>query len=464
MVRRLVPLLALAILAAAPAGSALGAPSCIASVTNLRYRPHYSVSCAGQTITSVELMKTSNSAVVGITPGGVGTSDVTVDGNATLASDTKYTLDLMVDDGLGGGDQPWAQTFRTLPAPAHAKLRVKYITAVPADAVLDMAHRIDKANIVAVPTNGDFIDASTQSLTTDAYTAALRHYKSALVVTELAVKNTTALGDALTAFCNHGHGVVLAGQTHWIPGPNGGWTVKSAVGVQGGHWEKHWSLYNYEDIAPDRIQGGDLAAGSVQHHFLTQGLTDFHVVGMGSAAIELRDYAQGHVLARLKRPATGFYNTWGGQNLIAEHQIKGGRVVDLGYNPWSIDVPSGNGGFDPAQSPGGGLLARSLWWATNRIPPTNTHFTSKPPSTSTRATVIVAMGAKDADKENAFDIHFRYRVDGGSWHWAVGTSFVLYHLATGRHHTIYARAYDDGGNADKHVAKYTFYVTPGALG
>jgi hypothetical protein len=240
--------------------------------------------------------------------------------------------------------------------------------------------------------------------------------------------------------------------------------VKSAVGVQGGHWEKHWSLYNYEDIAPDRIQGGDLAAGSVQHHFLTQGLTDFHVVGIGSGAIELRDYAQGHVLARLKRPAAGFYNTWGGQNLISEHQINGGRVVDLGYNPWSIDVPSGNGGFDPAQSPGGGLLARSLWWATNRIPPTNTHFTSKPPSTSTRATVIVAMGAKDADKENAFDIHFRYRVDGGSWRWAVGTSFVLYHLATGRHHTIYARAYDDGGNADRHAAKYTFYVTPGALG
>jgi hypothetical protein len=78
--------------------------------------------------------------------------------------------------------------------------------------------------------------------------------------------------------------------------------------------------------------------------------------------------------------------------------------------------------------------------------------------------VIVAMGAKDADKENAFDIHFRYRVDGGSWHWAVGTSFVLYHLSTGRHHTIYARAYDDGGNADRHVARYTFYVTPGALG
>jgi hypothetical protein len=462
MFRRLVPVLALVILAGLPAGSALAAPACTAQLSNLRYRPHYTASCAGQTINSVELVRTSNGASVGITTGGAGTSDVTIDGNGTLASNARYRLTLMVDDGLGGGDQPWTQTFTTLKPPAHAKLHVKYITAIAPDAVLDMAHRIDKANVVAVPTNGDFIDASTQSLSASAYTAALKHHQSALVVTELEVKSTTGLGDALTTYCNHGHGVVLAGQTHWILGPQGGWTVKSAIGVQGGHWEKHWSLYNYEDIAPDRIQGGDLAAGSVQPHFLTKGLTDFHVVGAGSGAIELRDYAQGHVLAKLKKPGSGFYNQFGGQYLISEHQIKGGRVVDLGYNPWSTDVA--DGGFDPAQSPGGSLVARSLWWATNRIPPTNTHFTSKPPSTSTRATVIVAMGAKDADKENSFDIHFRYRVDGGGWHNAVGTSFVLYHLSTGRHHTIYAQAVDDGGNRDAHVARYTFYVTPGALG
>jgi hypothetical protein len=78
--------------------------------------------------------------------------------------------------------------------------------------------------------------------------------------------------------------------------------------------------------------------------------------------------------------------------------------------------------------------------------------------------VIVGMAARDADKENPFDIGYRYKVDGGSWKQAVGATFVLYHLAKGRHHTIYARAYDDGGNVDPHVAKYTFYVTPGALG
>ena len=87
-----------------------------------------------------------------------------------------------------------------------------------------------------------------------------------------------------------------------------------------------------------------------------------------------------------------------------------------------------------------------------------------PPKTSPRATVIVGMAAKDADKENPFDIGYRYKVDGGSWKQAVGATFVLYHLAKGRHHTIYARAYDDGGNVDPHAAKYTFYVTPGALG
>ena len=462
MFRRLLPLLAFAVVAGLPAGSALATtPVCTAVTSTLRYRPEYTASCPGQTITAVELFKTSNNAVVGFTPTGVGTSDVTVDANGTLASNVQYKLRLTVNDGVTA-DATWSQTFRTLKAPAHPGLHVKYITAIPADAVLDMAHRIDRANVVAVPTNGDFIDASTRSLTAAAYTAALKHHQSALVATDLPVLNTAVLWSALNAYCNAKHGVVLAGQTHWIAGPNAGWSQASAIGQQGGPWEKHWSLYYYEDVAPDRVTGGDLAAGSVQNHFLTKGLTDFHVVGPGSGAVELRDYAQGHVLAKLKPGGVPFYQQWGGQFLIAEHQIKAGRVVDLGFRPWSKDVSGG--GFDPADSPGGSLTARALWWATNRIPPTNTHFTSKPPSTSTRATVIVGMAAKDADKENPFDIGYRYKVDGGSWKTAVGATFVLYHLAKGRHHTIYARAYDDGGNVDPHAARYTFYVTPGALG
>jgi hypothetical protein len=461
MFRRLVPLLAFAILAAAPAGSALATvPVCTADTGTLRYRPEYTASCPGQTITAVELVKTSNSAAIGFTPTGIGTSDLTVDVNGTLASNMQYRLKLTVDDGSGAA--LWTQTFRTLKAPAHPGLHVKYITAIPADAVLDMAHRIDRANIVAVPTNGDFIDASTQSLSADAYTAALKHHQSALVVTDEKVLNTAGLGSALTKYCNAKHGVVVAGQTHWLAG-GAGWNRESAIGQQGGAWEKHWSLYYYEDITAERATGGgDLAPGSVQSHFLTKGLTHFHVVGPGSGAVELRDYAQGHVLAKLKAPSSGFFNTYHGEFLLSEHQIAAGRVVDLGFRPWSKDVSGG--GFDPADSPGGSLTARALWWATNRIPPTNTHFTSVPPKTSPRATVIVGMAARDADKENPFDIGYCYKVDGGSWKQAVGATFVLYHLAKGRHHTIYARAYDDGGNVDPHVARYTFYVTPGALG
>src|SRR4249920_3200565 len=250
MFRRLVPLLALALLAALPAGSALATiPGCTAVTSTLRYKPESTASCPGQTIVSVELVKTSNGSTIGITPTGVGTSDVTVDANGTLASNMQYRLKLTVDDGSGAA--PWAHTFRTLKAPANPNLHVKYITAIPADAVLDMAHRIDRANVVAVPTNGDFIDASTQSLSATAYTAALKHHQSALVVTDLPVLNTQGLGKALHAYCNAKHGVVLAGQTHWIPGPNGGWNVTSAIGPQGDPWEKHWSLFYYEDLAPD---------------------------------------------------------------------------------------------------------------------------------------------------------------------------------------------------------------------
>ena len=68
MFRRLVPLLALALIAGLPAGSALATtPGCTADTGTLRYKPEYTASCPGQTIVSVELVKTSNGASVGIT-------------------------------------------------------------------------------------------------------------------------------------------------------------------------------------------------------------------------------------------------------------------------------------------------------------------------------------------------------------------------------------------------------------
>jgi len=164
--------------------------------------------------------------------------------DVVLCTDTAtYAVTLSYDDG--GGPAILRTTWKTLPPPAHPALHVKYITAIPADAVLDMAHRIDKANVVAVPTNADFIDASTRSLSASAYAAALKHHQSALVVTDMPVLSSDKLGAALNQFCNNGHGVVLAGQTHWRADAATPWNVTSAIGGETGPWATHWSLFGY---------------------------------------------------------------------------------------------------------------------------------------------------------------------------------------------------------------------------
>jgi hypothetical protein len=224
-------------------------------------------------------------------------------------------------------------------------------------------------------------------------------------------------------------------------------------------------MYAYDDVFPDQVSAGPhaLAPGSVKPHFLTHGLHSFTVIGPGSGEPIIQDYSSGQMLATLQRsPASGSpFHTFP-QVLLAARQIGAGRVVDLGFRPWSSSVA--NGGYDPARSAGGALTARSLWWATNRIPPTDTHFTLKPANPSDRATVVFDLAAKDADPDGFRDLRFRYRVDHGSWRWAVGNSFVLYHLAGGSTHTVEGRAVDSGGNIDAHTARYTFRVSPGALG
>jgi hypothetical protein len=221
-------------------------------------------------------------------------------------------------------------------------------------------------------------------------------------------------------------------------------------------------MYTYDDVFPNQVSTGahQLAPGSVEPHFLTRGLHSFTVIGPGSGEPIIQDYVSGHMLARLK-PSSGPFSTHG-QVFLAERQIGAGRVVDLGFRPWSSALASG--GFDPAVSAGGALTARALWWATNRIPPTGTHFTTKPANPSDRATVVFAMAAKDADPDGVRDLRFRYRVGSGRWKMAVGNSFVLYGLAHGSVHTVWAQALDSGGNLDAHPARYTFRVSANALG
>ena len=191
---------------------------------------------------------------------------------------------------------------------------------------------------------------------------------------------------------------MLGGQTHWTSG--GLWTQRSAIGSAGGTWSTNWSPLAFAD--PPAIEGGALKASTVQPHFLTQNLTSFHVHGAGSGAEIAQNSWNESVLARLRPTAAYPY----GQSLLAihfENKDQPGRVVDLGFNPWSTDVASGGGGYDPTESPQAApLIARALWWATDRIPPTRTHFTSKPPSPSKFATVSFSLAARDADPASAF--------------------------------------------------------------
>jgi hypothetical protein len=473
--RRLAPVtLLLCLLAPGVAQPAAAATGCIAHVTKLRYRPQITWTCAGvvaPTPTAV-VTRVATHAVVGTDPiAGAGTNGLALNLHGDLASGATYAVTLSYDDG--GGPVALKTTWKTLPPPAHPALHVKYITAIPPAAVLDIAHRMDAANVFAVPRPADFVDAATTTLSAAQYSTALRAHQSALVVTDRTVKSPGSLGTALAQYCSHGHGVVLGGQTHWLNGANEGWQTASAIGGQTSVFASKWAMYTYDDVFPDHVSTGphQLAPGSVQPHFLTRGLTRFTVIGPGSGEPIIQDYSSGHVLATLQHESPGSpFHTFP-QVFLAERQIGAGRVVDLGFRPWSSAVTDpgfsaavSRGGFDPAKSAGGGLTARSLWWATNRIPPTDTHFSLKPANPSNRATVVFDLAAKDADPDGFRDLRFRYRVDHGSWRWAVGNSFVLYHLAQGSVHTVYGRAVDSGGNVDAHAAHYTFRVAPGALG
>lgn len=447
----------------APAGAAGG---CTAHTTGARYRPTVTWSCAASVVSATAAVtRVSTHAAVGADAiAGVGTTGLSLALHGDLVSGAAYRVALTYDDG--SGQTTLTTTWRTLPPPAHPGLHVEYITAIPAAAVLDIAHRMDLANIFAVPRPSDFIDAGTPpSVSLSGYTAALRGHQSALVVTDARVYGGAALATALARFCNAGHGVVVGGQTHWISGAREGWQTASAVGSETSVFASKWSMYAYDDVAANQVSTGshDLAKGSIAPNFLTKGLTHFTVIGPGSGEWYIQDYFSGRVLATLQKASSlaSPFHTFG-QVFLAARQIGAGRLVDLGFRPWSSAVDQG--GFDPSHSPGGALTARALWWATNRIPPTDTHFTTTPARESNRATVFFSMAAKDQDKQTADDLHFRYRIGNGSWHRAVGDSFVMYHLAQGSTHTVYARAFDSGGNVDAHVAKFTFHVLPGALG
>src|SRR5439155_16032165 len=111
----------------------------------------------------------------------------------------------------------------------------------------------------------------------------LTGYQVALVVTDRDVAGQDAAATALSAFAGKGHGVVLAGQTHWKPGPL--WSAASSVSTSYlSTWATTWSPYGLTN--PVAVQGGSLAGSSIQDHFITRTLrTPFVVAGAGSGEV-----------------------------------------------------------------------------------------------------------------------------------------------------------------------------------
>ena len=437
--------------------AATGSLACTPHITKLRYRPQVTYSCTGAssplTVLSLSVVRQSNGAPVGATSSASGSGAVI--NLASLASAARYSIRITLEDGLG--DQyTGSSTWTTLPPPRHQKITVEYLTAIPPDALTDMLHRIDAANLVAVPSAARVIDVGTSPLTASGLEAALTGRQVALVVG--GDENFAApgsLGRALAWFAARGHGVVTAGQTHWEQ--SSVWAYDSAVGA-GTSWDTKWDVFGDEAFTdPTRVSGGTLAASSVKRHFITNGLlTQFQVIGPGSGEPFPHFMIGSNVLASLKKPASGFFSSWP-QALVTERQVGPTRLVDLGYRPWSSAIAGG--GFNPSVSPGGALLARSLEWAANRIPPAHTRFTSKPSNPSAWATFGVSFAASDPDLDSPGALRFRYRLDRGRWRWAVGNGATFINLAKGRYHVIEVYAVDSGGNRDPHTARYRFLIS-----
>jgi hypothetical protein len=467
MQRRVYALLAVVVALTAPAPAALASgPSVLASAPTTsadRYRPQVVFEYTAPVsltdpVNEVSMHRVGGTAQVPVTVTGSGTTTITLQVDGTLAYGSSYVASITLDDSTFD-----TATWTTRAKPAHPTLKVKIITALAPDAVDDIVRRLDRANLLAVPHPGDLVDISAATGRPLA-SADLKGYQAALVVTDQDVTGQLAAGGVLANFAAAGHGVVLGGQTHWSTGAT--WSALSAIGGATGAWATKWSPLAY--APPATVIGGVLKPASLQPHFLTKNLNSLTVIGAGSGSEATQQGWNESVLATLQpQPGTGYTR---GQSLLAIHWDTGdqpGRVVDLGFNPWSSDVASGGGGFDPAVSPQAGpLVTRALWWSMNRIPPTHTHFTSKPHNPSPFATVSFSLGASDADQASQFTtMRYQYKVGVGPWHWASGgTSFALYHLTPGRTYTVRARAVDSGGNKDLKPAAYTFRLSPGAYG
>ena len=328
-----------------------------------------------------------------------------------------------------------------------------------------MAHRIDRANVVAVPTNARLhrrldpepLRVGLHRRAQAPPVGARRHRRDGAEHGRAREPRSTSTATPGTASSSP------ARRTGSPAAPAG--TRTSAIGQQGGPWEKHWSLYYYEDMTADRVTGGDLAAGSVKSHFLTQGP---HRLPRLRPRLGVRSSCattpRATSLAKLKDRARGVLHPVG-------RPVPDRRAPDRRRPRRRPRLPAVVEGRLERRVRPGRRAARRLADRPRALVGDEPHPADQH-----------ALHVEAAQRLDPRDRHRRHGGQGRRQgepvrHRATATrstaaagrrrsarAFVLYHLAKGRHHTIYARAYRRRRERDQHVAKYTFYVTPGALG
>ena len=458
--RRPISLLGLVLGLAAASSAQASTPSTFvaATTTGDRFEPTIVFTYASPVWVAdpaqVTVQRVGSPTAIPFTVSGSGTDAITVSIDGTLASGASYAATLLPDGDSVTDQAAW----KTRSLPAHRKLHVKLVTALSPEATAAIAHEIDRRNFFAVPRATDIVDISAASgralLSSD-----LKGYQAAFVVTDEDVLASGTDASVLSQYAAAKHGVVLGGQTHWTT--TGLWAAQSAIGSPTSGWATNWSPLEYGD--PPALEGGALKPSTVIRQFVTQGLTSLSINAPGSGAQTTHQGWNEQVLARMAPTAAYSY----GQSLVAIHteiSAQPGRVVDLGFDPWSTADGSG-GGFDPGQSQALPLINRALWWSMNRIAPHSTRYLTKPASPSRFATVFFTLAAKDADTGAGVLLRYQYKVNSGRWKWARGGSgFALYHLKPGAWYTVRARAVDSGGNKDPKPARYRFRLSPSAYG
>ena len=340
-----------------------------------------------------------------------------VSGNTASVSSTprwrsaaSYRIVATIDDG--GVDRARSpRPGRRWPPPAHPKLSIEYILAIPDPAAVhDMLQRIDAANLFAPPTAARVIDAAGPAQ--DRRPDRVRPERPA---GRAGGRRRRRLH--LPREPRRRAGVVRR------QGPRGGhrradalaktadWPYNSAVG-QGTAWDTKWDIYGNDNlITPDRIQGGsDRRRVDLQKHFVTSGPEELQgdrsELGRGCPALRPGQQRSSPTSPKPARSAACSHLPAGVPDHPPGERLAAGRprlpAVVIDDCPVAASIPP--------TAPAASLLARVTVVVDepDRPRPTRTSPPSRRATAPGRPSAF-GFAATDADLDHAGALRFRYR-------------------------------------------------------